>query len=65
MTIQDAIKSEKPFRLPNWYHAGHKPYWAIVGKTKLNLPIVVEAEKKFQIVLCNLEILSDEWIVKK
>lgn len=65
MTIQDAIKSGKLFRLENWYHAGHKPYWAIVGKTELNIPIIVEAEKKYQIILCNLEILADNWIVKE
>lgn len=54
MTIQEAIKSGKPFRLPNWFHNGRKIFYAIVGRTENNnLEIIVEETEKYQIILCN------------
>ena len=65
MLIQEAIKSGKPFRLPQWHHAGNVPFYAVVGRLENNPEIIVEETEKYQIVLANMEILAEDWEIKE
>ena len=61
MSIQEAIKSGKPFRLPGWFHSG-KRYYAIVKEK--TLPLSLDYKKNSRITLHVFEILSTDWMVK-
>lgn len=58
MTIQEVIRTGKPFRLKNWFHLG-KPYYAAAVKQEM-LPLFIGGTDN-KITLHVFEILSNDW----